>query len=68
MSDMQELWNTSRGKLLTGRGTSPGEGTLLQSTKKKKDYRSEDHFDISHGDAKFGVCPAGFLTCFGDHS
>jgi hypothetical protein len=25
-------------------------------------------FDISHGDAEFGVCPAGFLPCFGDYS
>jgi hypothetical protein len=40
----------------------------LQSTKMKKEWRSEDHFDISHGDAEFGVCPAGFLPCFGDYS
>ena len=39
-----------------------------QSTKMKKEWRSEDHFDISHGDAEFGVCPAGFLSCFGDYS
>jgi hypothetical protein len=41
---------------------------LLQSTKMKKEWRSEDRFDISHGDAEFGVCPAGFLPCFGDYS
>ena len=49
-------------------GTSPGESSLLQSTKMKKEWRSEDRFDISHGDAEFGVCPAGFLPCFGDYS
>jgi hypothetical protein len=34
----------------------------------KKEWRSEDCFDISHGDAEFGVCPAGLLPCFGDYS
>ena len=23
---------------------------------------------LHHGDAEFGVCPAGFLSCFGDYS
>jgi hypothetical protein len=34
----------------------------------KKEWRSKDYFDISHGDAEFGVCPAGFLPFFGDYS
>jgi len=34
----------------------------------KKEWRSEDRFDISHEDAEFAVCPAGFLPCFGDYS
>jgi hypothetical protein len=34
----------------------------------KRSWRSEDCFDISHGDAEFGVCPAGFLSCFEDYS
>ena len=33
--------------------------------KDKKNWRSEAHFDIRHGDAEFGVCPAGFQSCFG---
>jgi hypothetical protein len=49
-------------------GTSPGESSLLQSTKMKKEWRSEDHFDIIHGDTGFGICPAGFLSFFGDYS
>jgi hypothetical protein len=28
----------------------------------------KNFFEISHGDAKFGVCPAGFLSCFGNYS
>jgi hypothetical protein len=36
--------------------------------KKKRSCRSVDHFDIRHRDAEFGVCPAGFLSCFGDYS
>jgi hypothetical protein len=31
----------------------------------KKSWRSEDCFDIRHGDAEFKDCPAGFLSCFG---
>jgi hypothetical protein len=56
------------GYMLTGSGTSPKESSLLQSTKMKKEWRSEDRFDISHGDTEFGVCPAGFLSCFGDYT
>jgi hypothetical protein len=33
---------------------------------RSEDYRSS--FVISLGDAEFGVCPAGFLSCFGDYS
>ena len=46
----------------------PEESSLLQSTKMKKEWRPEDCFDISHGDTEFGVCPAGFLSYFGDYS
>ena len=28
-------------------------------------WKSEEHFDIRHGDAEFRVCPAGFQSCFG---
>jgi hypothetical protein len=51
-----------------GSGTSPGERTLLQLTKMKKEWKSEDSFNIKQGDAEFGVCPAVFLSCFGDYS
>jgi hypothetical protein len=68
MLKMPEQWDTCWGKLLTGGGTSPGESSLLQSTKMKKEWRSENRFDISHGDAEFGVCPAGFLSFIGDYS
>jgi hypothetical protein len=44
------------------------EKEVLQSAKMRKEWRSEDCFDIRHGDAEFGVCPAGFQTCFGDYS
>ena len=27
--------------------------------------RAEEHFDIRHGVAEFGVCPAGSRSCFG---
>jgi hypothetical protein len=34
----------------------------------KKEWRSEDHFDIIHEDKEFGVCPDGFLSFVGDCS
>ena len=35
--------------------------------KAERNWRSEEHFDIRHGDTEFGVCPAGlaFWFCFG---
>jgi hypothetical protein len=36
--------------------------SLLQSTKMKRSWRSEDSFDIRYGDVEFGVCPAGFFV------
>jgi hypothetical protein len=32
----------------------------------KEELEILDLFDIRHGDAVFGVCPAGFLSCFGE--
>jgi hypothetical protein len=46
----------------------PRRKQFVESTKMKKEWGSEDHFNISHGGAEFGVCPAGFLPCFGDYS
>jgi hypothetical protein len=34
----------------------------------KRSCRQEDHFDIKHVNVGFGVCPAGFLSCFGGYS
>ena len=33
--------------------------------KAEKSWRSEEHFDIRHGDVEFGVYPAEFWSCFG---
>jgi hypothetical protein len=35
-----------------------GERSVL-GNKAERSWRSEEHFDISHGDAELGVCPAG---------
>ena len=50
--------------LLTGSGTSPREKCVAVS-KAERSWRSEERFDISHEDAEFRVCPAGFQSCFG---
>ena len=33
--------------------------------KDERSWRSEENFDIGHVDMEFGVCPAGFQSCFG---
>lgn len=48
----------------------PRERSVLQSTEMirigyLRTRISEEHVDIRCGDAEFGVCPPGFLTCFG---
>jgi hypothetical protein len=68
MFKMPEPWASCRGKLLTWRGTIPGERSFLLLTNIKRSWRSDDFFDISHGDAEFGVCPAGFLSFLGNYS
>ena len=36
-----------------------------KKNKAEMSWRSEEHFDIKHRDTEFGVCPAGFQSCFG---
>lgn len=59
MFEMLELWAICWGKLLPGSGTSPGERSFVAVNNNEK-----GGFD-RHGDAEFGVDPAGFLFCFG---
>ena len=40
-------------------------GLLTAVNKDERSWRSKEHFDIRHRDKEFGVCPAGFLSCFG---
>jgi hypothetical protein len=67
---MPEMWDNSLGELLKGSGTSSKERSVLQSAKMKgaRDLKSlliSDAWKWRHGDAEFGVCPAGFQSCFG---
>ena len=50
--------------LLTGSGTSPREKCVAVS-KAERSWRSEERFDIRHGDAEFGVRQTSFQSCFG---
>lgn len=43
----------------------PKRKKFIAVNKDERSWRSEEHFDIRHGDAEFGVLPAGFLSCFG---
>ena len=31
----------------------------------KRGWRSEEHFEIRHGEPEFGVCPADVRSCLG---
>ena len=43
----------------------PKRMKFVEVIKAERSWRSEECFDIRHGDAEFEVCPAGFWSCFG---
>ena len=55
---------TCQDMLLTWNRTRQRERVVLQSTKLKGVVNLK-HSDIRHGDVDFGVCQAGFWSCFG---
>jgi hypothetical protein len=57
---MPGTWDTCQGKLLTGSKSSQRERIVLESKRAEKNWRSEENFDIRHGDSEFSVCPFGF--------
>ena len=58
MLEMTESWD------ITECGTSPREReNWVVVNKAKRNWSSNEHFGIRHGDAEFGVCPAGFQYC-----
>jgi hypothetical protein len=48
-------------KLLTVLGTSTRENCVAVN-QAKRNWRSEEHFDLRHGDVEFIVFPAGFFV------
>jgi hypothetical protein len=61
MLERPEPWDICQGKLLTVSGTSqPQRKNCVAANKAERSWRSEESFDIRHGDAEFGVCQAGF--------
>lgn len=44
--------------------SQPKREKCLVVNKSERNWRSEECFDIRHGDIAFGVCPAGFLLSF----
>jgi hypothetical protein len=63
MLEMPEPWNTCQGKLLTGNGPSPGERSLLQSTKMKGvgDLKSTLTSDMEMQSLEFAQLDSGVL-------
>lgn len=51
--DEDQVWN------------QPTREKCVVVNKAEKSWKLEEHFDITHGDAGFGVCPAGFQSSFG---
>jgi hypothetical protein len=43
----------------------PRRKKFVEVNKDKRSWRSEESFNIKHGDIGFGVCPADFLSYFG---
>ena len=68
MFEMPDLWAIHWGKLLTREWKQPKRKKkfVIVNKDEKGVKRSEDCFDIRHGDAEFGVCPAGFLPWLSD--
>ena len=62
MLEMPDLEDTDQEELQTGCEISPRNRSVLVN-KSNWSWRSEDHFDIRHGDTEHGVCPAIFLHC-----
>ena len=57
--EMSALWDTCQGS-----GTSPREKCVAVN-KAERSWRSEEHFEIRHGDAELVVYLASFWSCFG---
>ena len=55
------MWDACQGKLLTGWGAIPRKKWVVD--KAEKSWRSEEYFNIRHGDAVWS-CPAGFRSWF----
>jgi hypothetical protein len=62
---------TCWGELLTGKGTSRREWSCCWMSdlptavnKDERNWRSEEHFDLTCGDVEFAVWAAGFWSCF----
>lgn len=45
--------------------SQPKRKKCVAVNKAKRGWRSEEGFDIRHGDAEFVVYPTGFQSCFG---
>jgi len=45
----------------------PRRKKFVAVNKNEKGVEFKDRFDIRHGNAEFGLCPADFLSCFGNY-
>lgn len=52
-------------KVANGEWNQPRRKKFVAVNKDERIWRSEKHFDITHGDTEFGVRPAVFQSCFG---
>ena len=58
MLEMPELWDTCQGAV-NREWKQPKREICVAVNKSERSWKSEEHFDIRHGDAQLGVCPAG---------
>ena len=64
MLEVPESWDTFLGAA-SMEWNQPKRKKYVSVKKAERKWRSEDGFDFRHGDKLFGVCPAGFQSCFG---
>lgn len=64
MLEIVELWDTCWGELLR-EWNQLKRKMCVSANKVEWTWRSEEHFNIRHGDSIWSLHPAGFQTCFG---
>ena len=64
IGDTSAPWDTLWRKAAKREQNQPKRKKYVAINKAERSWRSEERFDIRHGDAEFGVCPVDSPSCF----